>query len=146
MGGNDSRWVEADLGRVDMRVYTQIGRGIAALVYEAKVLLAECWRLVRLSGSAGTATECHAHNKGKKQGPQSTAVRSVSHVPESALIFCSSLLPGTTATCQRGWVCRTSHTGRHRSDECLSGYLRFAIRPFNSFSRRRTWLRRLQNS
>ena len=46
MGGNDSRWVEADLGRVDMRVYAKIGRGIAALVYEAKVLLAECWRLV----------------------------------------------------------------------------------------------------
>ena len=42
MGGHDSRRVEADLGRVDMRVYAQVGRGMAALVYEAKALLAEC--------------------------------------------------------------------------------------------------------
>ena len=46
VGGNDSRRVEADLERVDMRVYAKIGRGIAALVYEAKALLAVCWQPV----------------------------------------------------------------------------------------------------
>ena len=87
MGGHDSRRVEADLERVDMRVYAKIGRGMAALVYEAKALLAECWRPVRLGGSAGTATQCRANNKRKKQGAQLTAVRSVSHVSEFAVVF-----------------------------------------------------------
>ncbi len=46
VGRHDSRRVEADLGWIDMRVYTQIGRGIAALIHEAKALLAGRWRLV----------------------------------------------------------------------------------------------------
>ena len=40
VGGHESRRVEADLGRVDMRVYAQVGRGVAAFVHEAKALLA----------------------------------------------------------------------------------------------------------
>lgn len=46
VSSNHSRRVEADLGRIDIWVYAQIGRGMAALVYEAKALLAECRRLV----------------------------------------------------------------------------------------------------
>ena len=72
MGGNHSRRVEADLERIDMRVYAQVGRRITALVHEAKALLAGRWRPVRLSGSVWTATECYSNNKRKKQGPQSS--------------------------------------------------------------------------
>lgn len=71
MGGNHGRRVEADLGRVDMRVYAQVGRRITALVHEAKTLLAGRWWPVRLSGNARTATEYYSNNKRKKQGPQS---------------------------------------------------------------------------
>ena len=46
VGGNHSRRVEADPGRVDMRVQTQVARGISALVHEAEALLAGCRRTV----------------------------------------------------------------------------------------------------
>ena len=72
VGSHDSRRVKADLGRVDMRVEREVGRGVAGFVYQAEAVLAECWRPVRLSPSAGTAPERDAHNKGKKQGPQSS--------------------------------------------------------------------------
>ena len=46
VGGNHSCWVEADLGWIDMRVETQVARRMAALIHEAKTLLAGRWPLV----------------------------------------------------------------------------------------------------
>ncbi len=46
VGGHQCRRVEADLGRVDMRVETQVARRMAALVHEVKALLAGRWPLV----------------------------------------------------------------------------------------------------
>ena len=122
VGRNDSSWVEANLGRLDMRVYAKIGRGMAALVYEAKALLAECWRPVRFGGSAGTATQCRANNKRKKQGAQLTAVRSVSHVSEVAVVFALLFAQERQRRASGGGCFRTSRAGCHWLDECLSAY------------------------
>ena len=46
VGCHDRRRVETDLEWVDMRVQAQVARRIAALIHEAKALLAECWLLV----------------------------------------------------------------------------------------------------
>ena len=40
VSGDERRRVKADLGRVDMRVQPEIGRGVAGLVYQAEAVLA----------------------------------------------------------------------------------------------------------